>query len=244
MAGHGDWVTRLAFSPDERFLASASQDYTVRIWRVINGRLQQTIDEGLSGVTDLAYAPDGNTLAWSEADSSVRIFDLADDRFSQILPAGGPAATSITFYQSENIQDSHIVAAGYADGRVRIWDTRDGALMTEFVSHINSPVTSLDFSRSGNLLVTASRDARLRLWQVDVTRGDTPQTTLSPTDTTTSQVSSEPQMQIRAALVLLGHEAPITRAIFSPQGNWIASASEDGVILVWSIPGTDTRPEE
>ena len=59
--------------------------------------------------------------------------------------------------------DGVTVAAAYADGTVRIWRARDGALLAEMDAHIKQ-ATSLAFSADGSILVTGGRDGAVKLW--------------------------------------------------------------------------------
>ena len=50
--GHSDQVHSVVYSPDGQMLASGSEDYTIKLWRVSDGMLQRT----LTGHTDWLYS--------------------------------------------------------------------------------------------------------------------------------------------------------------------------------------------
>jgi len=56
-------VTDLAFSPDGKLLASASNDVTIKLWNVATGNLLQTLLGHSKPATSLAFSPDDATLA-------------------------------------------------------------------------------------------------------------------------------------------------------------------------------------
>ncbi|NTU84272.1 MAG: hypothetical protein HGA45_33730, partial [Chloroflexales bacterium] len=74
--GHADTVSGLAFAPDERTLASASHDRSVRLWRTgDDGRspaLLATLPEHGDQVICVAFSPDGALVAAGGADRTVR----------------------------------------------------------------------------------------------------------------------------------------------------------------------------
>ncbi|MBN8248824.1 MAG: hypothetical protein J0L84_15465, partial [Verrucomicrobia bacterium] len=63
LRGHHDDIAALAFSREDRLLATGSVDGTIRLWEVPGGRCVGELPGHLESVEAVAFTPDGRTLA-------------------------------------------------------------------------------------------------------------------------------------------------------------------------------------
>ena len=74
--GHTSDVIRYAFSPDMQYVATGSQDNTVRVWDLVNRKTIHIYKGHTSGVSSVNIQPDGRTIFSSSFDGTVRQWDF------------------------------------------------------------------------------------------------------------------------------------------------------------------------
>ena len=78
--GHMGYVSTVAFSPDNKYVVSGSDDTTVRVWKVENYNLSLgLVSRGHMGtITSFAFSHDGKTLFSSSVDGNIRSWDMTN----------------------------------------------------------------------------------------------------------------------------------------------------------------------
>jgi WD40 repeat protein len=152
---HWHWLSGIGFSPDGRFLATASGDRTARVWDLSSG--QEALRLDVAGpVAALAFAPDGRRLATATDLGTIRVWATLSGR--ELFRIGtGSTVQALSFSP-----DGQQLAAGDWGAQIGIWSMRsaiEGARL-----HHPDDVEQLAFSPDARLIATAADDDIIRVW--------------------------------------------------------------------------------
>ncbi|PSB43226.1 hypothetical protein C7B80_24915 [Cyanosarcina cf. burmensis CCALA 770] len=76
LEGHGGSIWCVVVSPDGTKIASASADYTVKIWDLLTGQILETLTGHLGEVRTVTFSPDSKMLASAGDDWVIKLWQL------------------------------------------------------------------------------------------------------------------------------------------------------------------------
>jgi WD40 repeat protein/serine/threonine protein kinase len=247
---HTGAITSLAFSRDGQILATASMDYSIRLWNFVTRQRVATLQGHLNEVWSLAFSPDGQTLISGGKDGEIKLWTTRrpskEDTFADVrLPLGfsrnGQTLAGLT---RENTVVFLNLATGEPEEQFHLEQPE-----RERGRRVFRPAASAFVSEDLRTLAYAREDGTIRLWNPPT--GET--NTLKVADGPVELVALSPDGQqlivrrrdrsLRKWDVPSGTNIPwradVYRAIYSPDGRTLASFGSTNAVQLWD-PATLT----
>lgn len=243
---HSNYLGKAGFSPDGRYIVTASSDQTARIWNAATGQPMSPPLRHRGYVYEATFNPDGNRVITAAQDGARLWNGQSGEQIGPTLHHRA-GVNSVDFSP-----DGRRVITGSEDGTAQIWDGSTGEATAIVLKHPDA-VWEARFSPDGTKIMTRCRDQVYRLWRADT--GDPLPDLRDEKHGFSRHAAFSPDGRFLAASFSQGYAliwntttgeqvAPplkqsgnILWLTFSPEARRIATASQDGTIRLWDIAG-------
>jgi WD40 repeat protein len=214
----GGTVWTVDVSPDGSKIASSGEDKLVHLWRAADGTPIAAMPGHDLNVWAVRFSPDGRRLVSSSFDRTIRIWDTATGKPLRTLRGHEQAIVGL-----DVSPDGTTIGSGSDDSTARLWRLVDGKPLRTMDA--GNHVYAVAFSPDGALLAGTGRarggigtfwhqltgggaaGESLRIWRV--------------ADGALLATARQPEDSMSVA--------------FSPDGGWLATASDDGAVTLWRL---------
>jgi WD40 repeat protein len=240
-------IKYIAFSNDNRFIATVSGIFTVRIWDSDGFKEIHNLECHKKDITDVIFSADSKLLILTSDDGSCSTWDLENGKLTAVL---GKNENGLGMKTAVLSSDKNIV---YSIGKnfenfISIWDISQKKRISILSGH-NDLVNTIILDNKGTKLISASNDNKILVWNTknrivtSKSKGQTDQVvkTLTSFDGTTfisvnsSNVAKLFELKTGKLIAVLKDTIFSSELIiYNPSNNNIFTVTKSGKCQLWN----------
>jgi WD40 repeat protein len=248
LKGHNDKVNHLMWSPIEGRLASGSNDGTVRVWDPFEVTPPIRLREHWRNIACWAWSPSGERVVIAK-DGTVQIWDSSGNKKPHILGRHERQVSHVAWSPS----GKHLASSSW-DHSVRVWPTCDDTEPFVLSGH-RAPISHVSWSPTGDHLASFSKEEEtVRVWDPF---GEADPAVIRTSNRALKTWSADWERCASAGAALVRVKSPFTHGTegerrhrldedtyincldWSPVGDRLAVAADDGIVRVWDLSTKD-----
>jgi serine-threonine kinase receptor-associated protein len=258
--GHKGAVWSCKMDPSGSLAATASGDFSVKVWDAITGKeLYTMLHKHI--VKTCNFSPSSKYLATGGHEGLLRVYDLTAPKDEPRQVSMSLTPTVVVVVCKVEWQDESTLLVGCGDGTIRVWKVPAAAneplpaqpvavMDTKTKKEIRDMETTTTTTSGQSILAVAAGDqvlfydiaknyALLKQYKMPVNFHDEGGVSLHPSGSKFIAGGSDLWVRVfdyksgEMLECLKGHHGPIRCLRYSPDGKTYASGSEDGTIRLW-----------
>jgi WD40 repeat protein/serine/threonine protein kinase len=243
---HIESLVSFAISPDGTLAATAANDGVIAISDLSAGKRLRVLELDGDAPLHVCFNPNGQQLVAGTNGGHIIVWSIVSQPDAATIDLRLDTTLTPTFDRPRNAEiqalafdsSGNLLAAAYADDKIRLWDMEQRQQLDEFPSSISGNVNSLQFDPFAAMQLSAevststptqraneAEDTSTSLANANWPRNDL---LIAGTDAAITMMNSLRNPQER----ILGHSAAIVAMAATADGT-IVSASSDGELRIW-----------
>lgn len=163
---HDKDINAVCISPNDQLVASASQDKTIKLWRMPDLTPVTVLRGHRRGIWSIAFSPVDQAIASASGDKTIKLWNIKNGSCLRTFEGHVASVLKVQFLSA----GTQLLSAG-ADGLVKLWNVRTAECIATFDGHEDKIWALALGDRDGDVVASGGSDGSIAVWK-DSTEAD------------------------------------------------------------------------
>ena len=159
LSGHRGYINVVSISHNDRYIASGSNDRTVKVWDAQSGLLLHNLEGHVGRVNVVSISHNDRYIASGSHDRTIKVWDAQSGLLLHNLEGHSRGRVNVV---SISHNDRYIASGSY-DRTIKVWDAQSGLLLHNLEGHVDK-IETIAISHNDRYIVSGSYDRTIKVW--------------------------------------------------------------------------------